>query len=1022
MDAHFPQIVTSASMLDSIVKIEELSAALQSYEHATVAITDRKLYGLLHFNQVMKKAHIQPVLGLTVDLVCQENLTIPLVLYAANQQGYQHLIKISSAISLREQEDLPLKWLLGYQKGLIVMLPVAMTHHCDEVIQMVQQLHEQLEYFYLGIERANGIIHEQESLWRDVAQSEKLKVMATQRVHFLNEEDVEAYTVAKAIQQGVRVEDREPLNPIERAHYLPTMMQLKEWFQDVPEWLDTTAEVLNQCKVELTYEQHYMPKFQPLEEGKTAEVLLAEQCKKGLQERGFTGQQIYEERLQYELRVINDMGYADYFLIVADYIAFARSKRILTGPGRGSSASSLVAYCLRITNVDPIQYDLLFERFLNPARITLPDIDVDFADAKRQEVIEYVAKKYGASHTAQIITFGTLSAKAVARDVARVLGFTMEEMAQISALIPSKPGTMLRDAEPAFEQWIGTDEHKVKWLQIAKRLEGLPRNASTHAAGVILSPIALPEIVPIEKGSDDIYMTQWPMKEVEAVGLLKMDFLGLRNLSILDHIRYLIYAGERRVLDFEKIPLDDVRTYQLLQQGDTTGVFQLESAGMRQALKEVYPTSFLDLVAVNALYRPGPMDFIPVYSRRKHGQEQVVLPHPILAPILNETYGVIVYQEQIMRIASVFAGFTLGEADVLRRAVSKKEKSILDQERQHFVQGALQNGYAKNVANEVYDLIVRFANYGFPKSHAVAYSLITYQMAYLKANFAPYFYAALLTSVMGDREKQLKILQEVRAKGIPLLRPSIQKSGKSYRVENGSIRLALGAIRGVPQTFLKKLQQMQQVKKEWKSIFDMALSISAQHFKEKTIEALIKAGALDDFEQNRETLLATVSRAENLAKLYAPDEETTVLYDTRIYGVPKHAEAEPMIEKEKLQGEKEVLGFYISKHPVEQLKAKMGQPVVPIHRVSSIKIGATIQVIAAVQNIKVIRTKNGEQMAFLTVEDETAALSITVFPKVFEQIKSLLEEDSILYIEGKVESRQQQVQLIAQKIQDVKSL
>ncbi|MBQ0140192.1 MAG: DNA polymerase III subunit alpha [Kurthia sp.] len=1020
MNAHYPQIITSASMLDSIVKIEELSAMLQQYEHATVAITDPKLYGLLQFYKEMKQHNIQPVLALTVQIPVTDELKMPLVLYAQNNIGYHHLLKITSAISLRPERDLPIKWLAGYRDGLLAMIPTAGLGEVGLYRALIEQVAQQFErMLYIGMERMSAESYPQEFEWQQLAQELSIELMATQKVTFLNPQDEAAFEAALAIQQGVRIEDREPLSIAQRSQYLPTMQQMQERFHDQPQWLANTEKLLDSCHVELEYTKHFMPKFDAQSAGPSSELLI-ENCRKGMKFRGIDGQVVYEERLNYELSVIHEMGYDDYFLIVADYIQYARNNRILTGPGRGSSASSLVAYCLQITNVDPIKYDLLFERFLNPERITLPDIDVDFADAKRQQIIKYVAEKYGSKFTSQIITFGTLSAKAVARDVARVLGFTTEEMGQISNLIPSKPGMTLQQALPALENWVGTDEERKKWLAIALKLEGLKRNASTHAAGVVLSPIPLVDIVPIEKSGEDLFITQWPMKEIEEVGLLKMDFLGLRNLSILDHIRSLIYFNEKRMLDFEKIPLQNERTFQLLQQGDTTGVFQLESSGMRQALRDIRPTTFLDIVAINALYRPGPMDFIPVYSRRKHGQEPVVIPHPALESILNETFGVIIYQEQIMKIASVFAGFSFGEADLLRRAVSKKKKELLDAERTHFVQGAIKKGHDEHKANEIYDLIVRFANYGFPKSHAVAYSLITYQMAYLKANFAPYFYAALLTSVLGDKEKQLQILQEAKAKGIEILPPSISKSGKGYRIEEGKIRLALGGIKGVSQTFLKKLQQLRAAdKSEWENIFMMALDFTASHFKRSSIEPLIKAGALDELNRPRAVLLETITRAEKLAKIYAPDEQTSLFYDTAVFGVPKHAEAEIEDEMVKLQDEKEVLGFYISTHPIEKLKQRLSISSTPLVEVSSIKMGDFVKVAAMVRHIKKIRTKKGEQMAFLDLEDETGTLSATIFPMTFEQISSWIEEQPFIQAEGKIEYRQNKVQLIIKKIEAV---
>lgn len=1022
MNAHYPQIITSASMLDSIVKVEELSAVLQQYEQATVAITDPKLYGLLHFYKEMTGKNIRPVLALTVNLALPNDEKLAVILYAQNDVGYHHLLKITSAISLRAENDLPLKWLSGYKDGLMAMIPSVNLLHPEQYDALLDELVQLFgKELHLGVERPLGQQSDLEEVWVEKANEKNITIIATQKITFLRKEDVNAFEAALAIQNGVRIEDREPLSIKEKAQYLPTMMELEERFADHPEWLEHTAKLLDSCQVTLDFKKHYMPKFKT-EETITSSELLLKNCLTGMEYRGVAGLEKYEDRLKYELSIINEMGYADYFLIVADYIDYARSKRILTGPGRGSSASSLVAYCLQITNVDPIKYDLLFERFLNPERITLPDIDVDFADAKRQEVIEYVGEKYGSQYTSQIITFGTLSAKAVGRDVARVLGFTTEEMGQISTLIPNKPGTTLQDALAALQQWVGEDVQRKKWLEIALKLEGLKRNASTHAAGVVLSPIPLADIVPIEKGGENLFITQWPMKEIEEVGLLKMDFLGLRNLSTLDHIRSLIYFNEKRMLDFEKIPLEDQRTFELLQRGDTTGIFQLESPGMRQALQEIRPTTFLDIVAINALYRPGPMDFIPVYSRRKHGQEQVILPHPALADILNETFGVIVYQEQIMRIAAVFAGFSLGEADILRRAVSKKNKETLDAQRAHFVQGSIKQGYQEKVAHDIYDLIVRFANYGFPKSHAVAYSLITYQMAYLKANFAPYFYAALLTNVLGDRDKQLQILQEAKAKGIEILPPSISKSGKGYRIEDGKIRIALGGIRGVPQNFMKKIQQLRKNGEgKWQSIFDMALALSATYFKRSTIEPLIHAGALDEFGRERHILLATIERAEKLAKIYAPDDETTLFYDTAVYGVPKHAEAEKMDELSVLENEKDVLGYYISTHPIEAIKQQLQIDTQTLIGVSSIKMGSYVKALALVRSIKKIRTKKGEQMAFLQLEDETTSLSATVFPQTFEKVSEWLEEDQMIQVEGKIEFRNQAIQLIINKIEQIKS-
>ncbi|WP_397539603.1 DNA polymerase III subunit alpha [Rummeliibacillus pycnus] len=1018
----YSQIVTAADMLKSTIRIGELISFLQQENAKAVAITNSKFYGLLPFWHALKKTAIHPVIGLTVQVEFSTEDIRPVVLYAKNMDGYHNLLKITSSISLRDSETLPLRWLEGYHKGCITLVPVTSdTWQQEAPFQAIEKLMNifGVEHLVIGIDRPGGIRSHTEESVVTFCSEHSIKICATHLSTFAKEEHAFTFEVAKAISTGVKMADQEKLTLRESKQFLPTRQNYKEWFDDHPEWLQATEEILLSCQVELDYDRFYMPKF-PLPEGETAAGILQKNCLKGLQDRIPNAGAEYHDRLAYELDVITNMGYADYFLIVADYIQYARKKHILTGPGRGSSASSLVAYVLRITEVDPLKYGLLFERFLNPERITMPDIDVDFADYRRQEVIDYVAEKYGANYTSQIITFGTLSAKAVARDVARVFGFNNEELAHISTLIPGKVGITLQEAVDQSEtlrSFTNSSEIRQQWMQVAMNLEGLPRNASTHAAGVVLCPEPLVNVAPIEKGNEGLYLTQWPMQEVESIGLLKMDFLGLRNLTILERIRSMIYYDQKRFLQFEKIPLHDQKTFELLQNGDTTGVFQLESDGMRQALREIRPTVFQDIVAVNALYRPGPMDFIPVYSRRKHGQEKVEMPHPVLEPILGETYGVIVYQEQIMLIASRMAGFTMGEADILRRAVSKKKKEVLDSERAHFVRNSIDNGFSEQIAVNVYNLIVRFANYGFPKSHAVAYSMISYQMAYLKAHFPAYFYAAMLTSTMGNREKFNKILQEAKQKGIAILPPSINESGRSFRVQNGAIRFALSAIKGVPQTFLNKVMEIRKADyKKWQDIFDMALDLTAVHFTRKSVEPLVKAGALDEFGRNRAELLATIDAAVKHAELYRPNEEGQLLDDLSFFfGKPKHAKASPIPEKIKLQFEKEVLGFYISTHPVQKVKREQQIESVTADKIRHMTGRQYVKMVGLVASIKQIRTKKGELMGFVELEDETGSISVTIFPKEYLAIVEWIKEEQMMLAEGIVEMRNGQPQIILKK-------
>lgn len=1019
----YPQIRTSADVLKSTIRMEALIPFLQQQKAEACAMVGSKLYGLLPFWHEMKRVEIHPVIGLAVNVQMSEETILPLILYAQNNTGYKHLLKISSSIEIREDKQLPWRWLAGYAEGCVAVIPV-MDNKCSwlriEYEPFANSLKELFnEHLFVGISRKEKVVPEEELA---IAFSYRLqcKIIALHESTFLQEQDHFAYEVERAIDTGIKL--GESLHRHKTKHqYVPTAEQLHKLYEE--EWLENTRQVLLGCQVELDFNQVFMPKY-PLDEGQTASQVLFEHAFDGLKWRLHTTQlpESYVQRLQYELQTIHSMGYDDYFLIVEDFMRFAREANILTGPGRGSSASSLVAYSLQITHVDPLQYDLLFERFLNPDRVSLPDIDIDFVDTRRQEVIAYVAQKYGKQHVAQIITFGTLSAKAVARDVARMFNFEAETLEMISKLIPNKHGITLQQAYSESEnlrQWIGEEPIREKWFHTALQLEGLPRNSSTHAAGVVLSPMPLVEVVPIEKGHDGVYLTQWPMGEVEYAGLLKMDFLGLRNLTILEQIRRSIQFTHGIELDLLHIPMNDLKTFELLQQGDTAGIFQLESDGMRQALREIYPTHFLDIVAVNALYRPGPMDFIPVYARRKHGQEPIVMPHPVLESILSETYGVIVYQEQIMRIANVFAGFTIGQADVLRRAVSKKKRDLLEQQRVAFVQGALQQGHHAEIAEEIYALIVRFADYGFPKSHAVAYSMISYQLAYLKANFPVNFYAALMTNATGNTEKLLQVIQEAKAKGIKILPPSIQKSVRHFSVENGQIRFSLSAIKGVPQPFLQKLLSVRQEKQQpFEDLFDVATSLSASVFTRKVMEPIIKAGALDDFGRDRAVLLATIEAAIKHAELVRPNEEVDLFSSSMFtFGKPKHVQVDPMPEKIMLQYEKEVVGFYLSEHPVTKIRAHYPQVNATMQSIKRNRTNSLVKLIGIIHEVRQIRTKKGELMAFVQIEDEFGSLSITLFPKEYLQVSGQMGEGSLVYVEGVLELRFGKPQLKVKHIQ-----
>ncbi|QHJ71698.1 DNA polymerase III subunit alpha [Planococcus halotolerans] len=1021
MSMVYPYISTSADLLKSTVRLDELFPFLKEQGTAAVAIVNSKLYGVLPFWEACYQAGIHAVLGFST-FVEHDGQPYPVVLYAQTNKGYGNLLKISSALATRNRKAIPEQWLKAYDEGLLCVIPNTSEWTLTdrkEVFEYIFQIFG--DRCYGSVQRPGGNVSGNEAEFIEACNRFYLPIMATQEVKYIKKEGAFAYEVASAIGQGLKLSDEQRLPPEHTDAYAPTAGELKQWFENRPEWLETAEQMLLSCKVTIQTNRQLLPVF-PLDNEVDRAEYIKKLCMAGLKGRldSDSISQEYQSRLDYELGVIKSMGYIDYFLIVSDFMKFARNAGIMTGPGRGSSASSLVAYSLHITDVDPLEHGLLFERFLNPERVTLPDIDIDFADHRRHEVVEYVANKYGQARTAQIITFGTLSAKAVARDTARVFGFEAEELEAISKLIPSRPGTTLRSAlkeNAKLNDWIIAREERKTWFKTALQLEGLPRHASTHAAGVILSPTSLVDYVPIEEGNEGIYLTQWPMGDLEAIGLLKMDFLGLRNLTILEQIRRLLSKGTGKSMDYRKLPLDDAKTYEILAAGDTSGVFQLESEGMRNALRQIKPTAFGDIVAVNALFRPGPMEFIPLYARRKHKQEAVAYVHPILEPILKETHGVIVYQEQIMQIAARMAGFSLGEADILRRAVSKKKREILDEERVHFVQGAQKKGFKESEATEVYDLIVRFADYGFPKSHAVAYSIISYQLAYMKANYPIYFYAAMLGNFSGNAEKTKQLLQEIKEKDIPILVPSIQKSISSFSIEEGKIRIGLNSVKGVPGTVIKAIIAARNEGGPFTSLFNIAERISAIHFTRKAFEPLIKAGALDDFELDRATLLASLDSAVKHAELVKPDEEPGLFDDMGAsFMKPKYTKASPIPENLKLDLEMEVLGFYLSTHPIEREKEQRQKDFDELKSLKLKRDKEKVNVLGMIEEIKRIRTKKGDAMAFITLQDDTGPASVTLFPEEYTKYNAILKEQAIIEVQGTIENRMNRTSIICKNI------
>ncbi|MGM9932792.1 DNA polymerase III subunit alpha [Pradoshia sp.] len=1023
-------VYSAYSLLESTLSVKEMVAGAKHRGYKALALTDRNvMYAAPAFYKECLAQGIKPIIGLTCDLMNEEETSsFPLLLLALNNQGYKNLMKISSAIQTRANEGLPDRWLKGYANGLVAISPGAegqiegLLEQGDDagaaaLVYKYKRIFGEGR-FYLSLPR------NKRSIWEKVkrlAEEAGVPFVAAGPVRYMDEGDILAYQGLTCLKDNIKLADMEDTEITkEDSMHLASIEEMVELYGAEPDALENAVRIARGCTVTMDFHQKLLPKY-PVPDNRQADVYLAEICHRGLEKRYPDRSKQHEDRLNYELSVIAKMGFSDYFLIVWDFMNHAHKSGIMTGPGRGSAAGSIVSYCLGITNVDPIKNELLFERFLNPERITMPDIDIDFPDNRREEMIRYVAEKYGALHVAQIITFGTFGMKAALRDAGRVFGLNMKEIEQLSRTLPPGQGMTIRQAlaeSSRLRDWVKQAEHHQRIIDMAQKWEGLPRHTSIHAAGVVITDRPLTETIPIQAGHEGVYLTQFAMEYLEEIGLLKMDFLGLRNLTLLDQILRQIERSTGRRIHLSQLPLDDEKTYELLSKGRTSGIFQFESGGMQNVLQKLKPTAFGDLVAVNALYRPGPMDNIPAFIARKHGRETVSYPHPVLKDILEPTYGIIVYQEQIMQIASTMAGFSLGEADLLRRAVSKKKKDVLDQEREHFVRGAQSKGYDAKRANDVYDLIVRFANYGFPKSHAVAYSLIAYQLAYLKANYFLHFMAGIMTSVIGNEEKILQYVQELKSNGYEILPPSINKSHYPFTIEKGlGIRYSLAGIKGIGASVLREIVQARK-NGPFLDLFDFCVRAPARIVNRKVLENLCYAGAFDEFSIDRASLLASIDVALEHVELVRPSNGDSSFFDADDEMIkPKYMMVDAMPSAVKLQKEKEVLGFYLSDHPLSGFRRKLTQagalPIVKYRAGMSGYLGAFIQ------SVKTIRTKKGENMAFLTAGDETGEIECVAFPDVYRHHSSLLKEGNMLLLEGKSEERNGKRQFVIKTMYDL---
>ncbi|SEF59308.1 DNA polymerase-3 subunit alpha [Caloramator fervidus] len=1066
---------TEYSLLDGSSRIEDVVKRAKELNMPALAITDHgAMYGVIEFYKACKENGIKPILGCEVYVAPRrmtdkvagiDNNYYHLVLLAKNNEGYKNLMKIVSKAALEGfyyKPRVDKELLKEYSSGLIALSACLAGEVQDLILKgrYDEAKNKALEYetifgkgnFYLelqdhGIEEQKIVNKKLISLSKETG----IPLVATNDVHYVNKEDARAHEILLCIQTGKTIEDEDRLKFPTDEFYLKSKEDMIKLFEFIPEALENTLRIADMCNVELEFNKPKLPKFDT-PDGKDASAFLRELCFKGLYERYKNPSKEVIDRLNYELEVIEKMGYVDYFLIVWDFIRFARENNIMVGPGRGSAAGSLVAYTLGITKIDPIKYNLLFERFLNPERVSMPDIDSDFCYERRQEVIDYVFKKYGKDRVSQIITFGTMAARAVIRDVGRALNYPYAEVDAIAKMIPMELGMTIDRAleiNPELKKQYENDDRVKNLIDIARSLEGLPRHASTHAAGVVISSEPLVEFVPLTKNEDTI-TTQFPMTILEELGLLKMDFLGLRTLTVLRDTIDLVYKNKGIKIDLDKIDFDDKNVYEMISQGKTEGVFQLESSGMTNFMKELKPSNLEDIIAGISLYRPGPMDQIPEYIKNKNNPEEIKYIDEKLKPILDVTYGCIVYQEQVMQIVRDIAGYSLGRSDLVRRAMAKKKHDVMEKERQNFiygltdddgniiVPGALRNGVSLEVANEIFDIMMDFASYAFNKSHAAAYAVVAYQTAYLKRYYPVEFMTALLTSVRGNIDKVAFYINACKKMNIMVLPPDINKSFENFSVEGDKIRFGLVAIKNVGQGAIKSIIEARKKGGEFLSFRDFCERVNLSEVNKKTIESLIKAGAFDSLGLKRSVLMSNYERVIDsiLNEKKQVIDGQIGFFQSNLTDFKKDdfKDIEEFDKKYLLAMEKEMLGLYISGHPLEdyerQLDVLTNTKISDIYSISTedhdkidIKVhdGQKVIIGGIITDVSIKPTRNNEIMAFIKVEDMHGNIEVLVFPKIYQKSSKIIYEDNIVIIQGRVSIKEEeQPKIIAEEIEPLK--
>ena len=1054
---------TAYSLLDGAIRLGDLFPRVLAQGMKSVAITDHgNMFGAVDFYKKAKEHGVKPIFGCETYIAGNDRTDRTsrknhhLILLARNQEGYHNLQYLNSMGYLEgfyyhPRIDKPLlkehsKGLFGLSACLGGEVAQTLMHEGYERAKQVA-----LEYrdlfepgaFHLEIQ-PNGLKEQGEvnDSWRTMSRETGIPLVATGDCHYLDRKDSKAHEILMCIQQGKTINDPKRMHHATDAYYVKSPSEFNEAFKDIPEALENTVKIANACNVELELGKTFLPRYK-VPDGFDIDSYCRKVAKDGLERRfaefAKIGKQVnvdeYRARLALELDVIVSMGFAGYFLIVWDFIDHAKSKGIPVGPGRGSGAGSIVAYSMRITDLDPIPYNLLFERFLNPDRVSMPDFDIDFCMNRRDEVIQYVTQKYGKNNVGQIVTMHQLKARGVIRDIARVMAIPFAEADKVAKLVPepvqgkTPPIKEAMEAEPKLKELYNSSETYKFLLDTAQALEGLNRHAGMHAAGIVISEKPLWEYVPCSRGPAGEIVTQFAKEEVELAGLVKFDFLGLKTLTVIDIAIKLIHH-EKPDFDLITIPLDDVEVYKMISEGDTTGVFQLESSGFKELLKKLKPDCFEDIIAAGALYRPGPLEggMVDDFIKRKHGEKRITYQHPSLQPILKETYGVIVYQEQVMQIARALAGYSLGGADLLRRAMGKKKKETMDKEKAKFMAGAEKNGVDVKIADEVFELMAAFAGYGFNKSHSAAYGLVTYQTAYLKRYFPEEFMCGLLTCDKDDTDKVVKNVAEVRAMGIEVLRPDISQSEcdfsvvkmkvkeKKKEVEKKVIRFGMSAVKGVGVSAVEAIVEARKTT-PFRSLWDFCERVDSRRCNKKVLEALIKSGSFDDVLPSRARLFAAIDAAVERAAQAQRDRDSG---QTSLFGLlggasaaakvnqatvePDYPQVDEWLPRQKLSEEKEALGFYISGHPIDRFKADLLRfRAVPVDQLETRPDQAEVSVGGMVSEYRERPLKSGNgRMAFFNLEDATGQIEVVCFSKPFAEYEEVLKLDEPLLVTGRL--------------------